>query len=275
MQTRRTGRSVVRLAHQAARRAVRLAGAAALVGLGGALGCHHLPPCDQACVSQHLEERTGQGLGPPAPPGKVLRVPDGLLTEDQALTVALWNNPALLEALVDIGLTQADLLQARLLPNPELVYYPPSYDKVYKYLADFPVESLWLRPLRIKVARRENARACQRLVQVGLDLIRDVRAAYADLLISQARLRVAEDSVRLRDQIATIAAARLKAGDIGPQEEATARIDALLAQQELARARNDVPVVESRLRNLLGLSGQDVPLALDSGVPAPQAPLEL
>lgn len=54
------------------------------------------------------------------PPGASL---DDGLTEDEAVSIALWNNAAFQELLVDLGLVRGDLIQAGLLPNPELVYF--------------------------------------------------------------------------------------------------------------------------------------------------------
>ncbi len=241
----------------------------------GLAGCVTTSPCDRACVSQEIQERSGRPLGPDVPPETCRFAPQGPLNEDQAIAFALWNNPAFNELLVDLKISQADLLTAGLLPNPEFVYYWPAHLKPMKYLIDFPLESLWLRNIRVAAAGRENDRVCRRLVQSGLDLIRDVRQAYADVLLAQGRLRVAEESVNLRRQIAQLAEARLKAGDIGPQEEAAARIDALLATQEETRARAELPVVAARLRNLLGLDDHNEELVLDGAVPVPKETLAI
>ncbi len=248
----------------------RWAARSAVLVLVALAGCAHLPPaCDHGTVVEQLQQRSGPL---PAPPGPALP-PPSYLTEDQAVAFALWNNPSFRELLVELKITQADLLQAGLLPNPEFVYYWPAHLKPMKYLLDFPLESLWLRPLRLAAAQRDNDRACQRLVQAGLDLIRDVRLAYNDVLLARDRLRVAEESIDLRQRVARLAAARLRAGDIGPQEEATARIDALQAQQDAARARNELPVAAARLRNLLGLDLCGEELVLDAAVPLPRQPL--
>ncbi len=130
-----------------------------LVALGG---CAHSPEAaDRALVSAKVEQRMGQPIGPGALPDKII-LPANLdaehkLSEDQAVLIALWNNPAFQELLVDLQLTKADLIQAKLLPNPEVLYYFAAWEKPFRYLVDFPIESLWLRPIRIKAARRESA----------------------------------------------------------------------------------------------------------------------
>jgi cobalt-zinc-cadmium efflux system outer membrane protein len=248
-------------------------GALVLVTLAG---CKHLQPvCDQVSVAEQIQQRSGQPLAPDLPAGQSPFEPPGMLNQDQAVAFALWNNPGFQEVLVELQITRADLVQAGLLPNPEFVFYPGSYDKVYKYLGDFAVESVWLMPLRIKAANRENARVCQRLVQAGLDLIRDVRQSYTDVLLARDRLGVAREAVRVRSEIARLASVRLKAGDISPQEEATARIDSLLAREDEARAAAELPVVAARFRNLLGLDAHGGELVLDPTVPIPRETLAI
>lgn len=239
---------------------------AALAALG-APGCATPPAADRAHVSQAVEARFGQSVGA-APRGVQPIVPEALengepLTEEQAVVLALWNNALFHEQLVELDLTKADLVQAGLLPNPEFVYYWPAQDKPFKYLIDFPLEALWLRPIRLKVMTAENERAAARLAQLALDLIRDTRQAYADLQLAHDRVKVAERAVHLREDIHKIAESRLKAGDTSELDVSTARIDELQSRQDLARIGYEVPVAEERLRNLTGLSAVAVELVPD------------
>ena len=221
-------------------------------------------------VSANLEQRTGYSVGPSSPASQVI-LPPGLdqgqpLTEEQIVLLALWNNAAFQELLVELQLTRADLVQAGLLPNPEFGYFFSSPDKPFKYLFDFPLEALWLRPVRIRAAERENARAAERLTQTALDLIRDTRQGFADLLLANERVAVADQSLELRGNIAKFAEKRLKAGDASEQESVTAKIDALQAKQERTRTGFDVTLAEERLKNLTGLAGFTGALAV---VPPP------
>ena len=118
---------------------------AAAAGLAAALvlaGCHGPKACDRACVSRDVEARAGHRVGA-GPRADRAIVPDGLgtrpLAEDEAVVLALWNNAAFHEALVELDLTRADLVQAGLLPNPEVFYSWPVPDRVFRYLFDFPV----------------------------------------------------------------------------------------------------------------------------------------
>ena len=267
------------MAYLRIRRCVRLAVFPA-VALLATIGCAGTRPVgDASSVSFSIGERFGQSLGPSASVDQLI-VPPGLsegqlLVEEQAVLLALWNNPAFLELLVDLKLTRADLVQAGLLPNPELVFTFSAPDKPFKYLVEFPIEALWLRPIRIAAAEQENARACARLTQAALDLIRDTRQAYVDVLLARERLRVAEQAVALRGRIADLAAARLKAGDASVQEVATARTDALLAKQDATRIGFELPLAEARLKNLTGLGGVTTPLVLEADRPDPTSEFDV
>ncbi|MFO0807596.1 MAG: TolC family protein [Gemmataceae bacterium] len=232
------------------------------------VGCHTVPQApDRSTVAAHLTQRVGHTIPCQAALGEVTMPPgaslDDGITEDEAVAIALWNNAAFQELLVDLGIARGDLIQAGLLPNPEFVYYVPMSEKPYKYLFDFPIEAIWLRPIRIRSAAREAERVSERLTQAGLDLMRDVRQAYADVALANERVRIAREGVRLRGQVAELAGKRFKAGDASEQESATARIDAAQAEQDAARAVAEVPVLEERLRNLTGTGPLRRPLTLD------------
>lgn len=240
-----------------------------------AAGCAGQPIAyDADTVAYKVQERMGNSFAPCAdrtivPQEFTDKQP---LTEDHAVLLALWNNAAFQEALVGLKLTRGDLIQAGLLPNPEVVYFFGVPDKPFKYAADLPIEAIWLRPIRLRAAAAENARTCELVTQLALDLIRDTRQAYADLVLARERVRVADDAVKLRGRIATLAEARLKAGDASKQDTSIAQIDSLLAKQDAIRIGVEVPVAEERLKNLLGIPEMTTPLVVKPGpVAKPQS----
>jgi outer membrane protein, heavy metal efflux system len=202
---------------------------------------------DRAGVLDAVRDRAEKPFVP-----EMVNLTDGL-SEGEAVQLALLNNAAFQELLADLGLANADLVQAGLLTNPEVVYTWPAAGKPYRYLFDLPVEAIWLRPHRVDAATAEVERARERLTQAGLDLVRDTRVAYADWSSAHERQQVAEESLRVRSRIAALTEERYKAGDATPLELSTARIDNLRARQEATRAANDLPLFEERLRNLIGL----------------------
>jgi outer membrane protein, heavy metal efflux system len=234
---------------------------------------------DRSRVSTHLNERMDQSLPTGTPLGAITMPPGAALedgvTDDEAISMALWNNPAFQELLVDLGLARGDLIQAGLLPNPEFVYFFNVPEKPFKYALELPIEALWLRPIRVRAAEREAERTSERLTQAGLDLIRDVRAAYADVLLAKERVRVAQESVKLRSKLAAINELRLTKGDFSAQEAATTRIDALTAEQDTVRIAFEVPIAEERLKNLMGIGSIREPLKLDPDPAPPMLTLDI
>lgn len=224
-------------------------------------------------VSCGLRERTGFSLNE-GPCQDGMQWPNGAsledgLTEEEAIILALWNNGAFQEVLVECGLAHADLVQAGLLPNPEVLYFFEVEGKPFKYAIEMPLEAFWLRPIRVAAAEREVARVNERLTQSGLDLIRDVRQACADLRLSERRAAIAEEAHQLRSRIAEVSEKRLQAGDISRQEAETAAIDAQRARQDEIRTRYDVTIAEERLRLVMGLGDLRSTLRLQADTSSP------
>lgn len=198
---------------------------------------------------------------------------DGL-TEDEAVALALWNNPVFNNDLSTLGFARADLREAGLLRNPVMSLLFPLGPKQFEATINFPFEVLWQRPRRVAAAKANLERVAKSLEQNALNLVRDVRLAYADVRVAQERARLAGEALNLRRQIPVIMDARLRAGDISEQEAVSARADARTAEEEAARLAREVGVVKERLRFLLGLSVEPTRVELTPTSPEPDAPAE-
>ena len=234
-------------------------------------GCAHTPDSpDRSTVATDLRNRTGFEMAEHALPTS----PD-TLSESQAINLALTQNAAFAEQLTDLGLTRADVIQAGLITNPDLLILFPVGPKQTEGTLSFPLEFLWLRDKRLAAARSFSDRAAARLTQLGLDLIRDVRLAYADLDLARERLALLKEAASLRQRIAGIAEARVRNGDASPLDAAAARVDALRASEEAARVTHDVAIAEERLRNLLALGSDRRPITTTGPTPTELAPWDI
>jgi cobalt-zinc-cadmium efflux system outer membrane protein len=223
-------------------------------------------------VSKRIEEHTGHGLNPSSssafalPPGVS---PDDGLTEDEAVAVALWNNAAFQADLTALGFARADLIEAGQLRNPILTLLLPWGPKQLEFTAGFPLEVFWQRPRRVAAAKIDFERVAESLVQTGLNLVRDVRVAYADVALADDRARIASESLRQRTEIAQIVDARLRLGDISEAETSSARLDVRQAEALAVRTGIDAAAAKDRLRFLLGMAASDTSfelVAASSGV---------
>lgn len=226
-------------------------------------------------VSKRIEDRAGHGLNPNSqssafavPPGVTLA--DGL-SEDEAVAVALWNNAAFQADLTALGFARSDLIEAGQLRNPMLTLLLPWGPKQLEFTASLPLEVFWQRPRRVAAAKVDLERVAESLVQTGLNLVRDVRVAYADLTLADDRARIASESLRQRSEIAQIVEARLRLGDLSELETSTARLDASQAEEQAARTRSEARLAKDRLRFLLGMGASETSFDLVASSSAPAA----
>jgi cobalt-zinc-cadmium efflux system outer membrane protein len=238
-----------------------------------ALGCAGQSPYDRARVSQELQARAGFGLRAggktevSVPPG--VNLTDGL-SEDEAVAIALWNNGAFQADLASLGLARADLIEAGMIRNPLMTLFLPWGPRQLELTATLPIEALWQRGRRVEAARLDVERVAHGLVQNGLDLIRDVKVAHAEVVAAQQREALARQSRDVRNRLAEIGAARLRAGDISVLESEAVRIDSLQAAEEVNQQASAAASARDALRTLLGLGAQPA-FTVPPVSPAPRA----
>ncbi|MGI8604198.1 MAG: TolC family protein [Verrucomicrobiales bacterium] len=229
---------------------------AVAASFGGLASCVVLRSED-VDIGGRLEQRIGHSVNvtPASGRGGIpprVNLSNGI-SQQEAVALALWNNAAFHETLTRLGFSRADVIQAGLLSNPTFSVLFPIGPKQLEYTAMLPVEAFWLRIKRKEIAGIEHRRVAESLVQNGLDLVRDVKVAYAEVLLTKDRSRLAREAANTRGRMAGLAEARLKAGDASELETSTSRVAALQSQEEANQTTHSVAVAEERLRNLLGL----------------------
>ena len=231
-------------------------------------------------VSKEVERRTGHPLHPERRSAAEAKpaartMPEGVslddgVTEDEAVALALWNNPGLQAEMAALGLARAEVIQAGLLTNPQLTMIFPFSLRVLEAVANWPIEAIWQRPRRVAAARREQERVAETLVSRALDLVRDVRLGFAEYAAARTRAVIAGETASERREIARIINARFRAGEISEMEANAAVTDARLTEERAARFAQEAALAGERLRGLLGFGAEDV--ELDLVAPPPIAP---
>lgn len=224
-------------------------------------------------LADRIREQTGHGMrpshGPPEIPSGV--TPDDGLTSDEAVAIALWNNPDFSAGLADLGIARAEIAQAGLLRNPVLSLLLPWGPKQLEATARWPIEAIWQRPRRLKAARAAADATAERLVVAGLSLVADVRLAHADLSAAEARRVIAQEGAQLAHRVSGIVRSRYESGDISRLEAEAAGVEASRADQDVARAALDVVLAADRLHQLMGAGERLTPDTLRTAS-APVAP---
>ncbi len=213
-------------------------------------------------VQQRIGYRTRWEKGPPTD-AQIARWVDGLLerglTRDGAVQVALVNNPSLQATYEELGISQADMVQAGLLSNPTLggsVGFPLRGGRAeYEASLTQSFLDLFVLPLRRRVAREQFMADTLRVAHETLEVATHVWKA---LVAFQAQTRMVE----LRRSI--VDAAQVGA-DLSRRQHDAGNIDELSLTQEAAAyeqaalelEHDELSLAESRedLNGAMGLWG--------------------
>lgn len=244
-------------------------------------GCQAASPCCRRhVVSDELQTRMGHDLGHESQPGDI-SIPPGVdfedgLTVDEAVSIALWNNAAFRTLLAALGISAAQLLDAGLILDPQFTIFLPLGPKQLEFSGFQAINALWLRPIRIRAAELDLCGLSEQMVQNGLDVIRNVRSAHADLVRAERRAALMLEAQSLREQILKLTRKRVEAGDISELEAATAKVDVLQATAAAERATHDITLARERLRVLLGLTlnGDDITAKSEATAPVTNSDVE-
>lgn len=179
------------------------------------------------------------------------------LTLDGALRTAMAQNPSLQATLKDVGLSQADVAQAALAPNPELgatVRFPnqAGFDTNTDFSLTFNFLELSLRPLRQRLAGTQLEQARRRVAQAVVDLQATVRKDWYALAAAQQALTLQQTVVQAAQAALDLAQAQYKAGNISDLEWSRQQAAASQEQVDLGGFEQSVETARERLSADLG-----------------------
>ena len=207
--------------------------------------------------------------------GKLLRGP---LAADDAVRIALMNNPGLQASYAELGVAGADLTSAGLLPNPELSYLRVHNGDEYKIEAvlSFNILSLVTVPLRLQAQRQRFEQVKQATASEAVRIAAETRKAYFRAL-GAAQLGAYMEDVKAAAEASAELARRMAAvGNFSKLDYMREQAFYSDATAQLARARNLAVAERERLVRLMGLWGEQAALRLPERMPdLPAAPRDL
>lgn len=180
-------------------------------------------------------------------------------TADNAVRVALFNNPRLRAQFEEIGVAHATVVQASLLSNPRAslaVKFPDT--SPYRPRIELPyiqnIVDLYLIPLRRRVAKDMLIQAMLRTSDAVLSLGEDVRIAYFELAAAHRILEVEQQALATANAAAADARRLVKAGMITETDHRRALAAEQAQRLRVALAQIDVQAKRETLRELMGLT---------------------
>ncbi|MDQ3264154.1 MAG: TolC family protein [Myxococcota bacterium] len=215
-------------------------------------------------VKERAGADTGWAAGSPEAEKVAERVDvllrDGL-TADRAVEIALVNNPSLQATYEELGVSQADMVQAGLLTNPSLelsLGFPLSgsagiNEHEFSIVQEFL--DLFMLPLKTKVANEQFVADTLRVAHEALTTAAEVRKEVIELQTLQQLLEF-QRMLRTAAQAAgDLAVAQYRAGNITDLEVAARRADAEQARVDLAQSEFTIVATRESLNRHLGLWG--------------------
>ncbi len=192
-------------------------------------------------------------------PSSQLDVPAELTMAD-ALVLALRGNPELTAFSYDVRAAEARILQAGLLPNPEIELALEEYDRggegfdsaetavVLGQVFELGGKRRW----RTRVAEAEGELAGWDYESKRLDVFTATAQRFTKVIAAQERLEILRTAVELAEKTSHAVTERVKAGKEPPLQAAKSEAELEMARLDVQEAENALKVSRRNLANMWG-----------------------
>lgn len=227
-------------------------------------------------VSALVKERTGQSVPAAQLQGDTGTVDAAAsellgkpLTPDSAVRIALLNNKGLRASLAELGVAEADLVQAGRMRNP-------SFSFSRKHGGDdieiergiiFDLVGLLTIPLRSQIEGRRFEQAKLAAATQAVRLAAQTRKAYFQAVAAQQTARYMEQVAESAEASAELAKRMAGVGNWSKLDQTREQAFYAESVAQLARARHDVVATREQLARLLGVWGVHAAFTLPERLP--------
>src|SRR5213080_725086 len=234
-----------------------------LLGAGVLAGCAHVDPNPafrELANTVHLRtgkrvqwnRGTAEDAQAQAAVSSLLSRP---LTAESAVQIALLNNHTLQATYEELGIAQADLVEAGLLRNPIFTFERrfPGQAAEIDLLKEFI--DIVLLPLRKRIAAAQFQAAKMRVGHEVLDLAAEVRAAFYEHQGDQQLVDLRKSVADATERAAETALKMNEAGNLRDLDLASEQASHAQAKIELAKAQSEAVQTREKLNKLMGAFG--------------------
>ncbi len=241
-------------------------------------GCATVDPTvDRERAAREIRAATGHDVAYAADDAAADAAVEGLLadglTADDAVRVALLNNPRARAVLLQVGMARADVVQAGLWSNPTVgfSFRFPEGGGLANFEASLAqnIADLWMIPARSRAAERDLEATILAAALEVVSLAVDTKVAYYNTVAADDALAIARDNVSLTQQLLELTEARLQAGTVGSLDVNLAKGQALRAEVDLRTARLESATARRTLATLMGLTTSADGIQIADPLPAP------
>ena len=247
-------------------------------------GCVSVPrDAGTAGVQEAISQRGGPSIVWSAQPASddhadVAALLRDELTADEAVAIAMLNNPRLQVTLAELGIARADLIEASTIANPlfelEIRFPGEPYRPFELRLAQSLVDLIQL-PRRRALGRAAFDAAQMRVSSEVLRFGADVRSAYFDLLAATQHVALSRTSLASAQAAAELAMKQHAAENITDLDLENEQALYEQAKLDLARAEQRVLLEREALLRAMGLRDVNAEWRLPAAFPElPEAELD-
>jgi cobalt-zinc-cadmium efflux system outer membrane protein len=177
---------------------------------------------------------------------------EGPFTLDAAFAAAEANNPTLAAARLGRAADLAGIDVARRRPNPEASFEAGRDTPHEAFSIGVPLEFGGKRARRVDLANATLARTTAEIVVRSLEIRREVRLAYFELVAASARVQVTTDLRGFAERARNAARDRFQSGAAPRLESVQAELALAQADNEQEAARGRLEAARVELNTLLG-----------------------
>lgn len=173
------------------------------------------------------------------------------MTSDEAVDLALRNNPVLLELQHDQAIARGQFEKARLplIANPTIEGDVSRKDRPqeegggkftnYDVRLSQEVEIAGQRGIRIDVARKEMSRISWEIKDKRRTLVADVKDAFARALAADKKRHLVKEALLIQEDLLNLTRAKYQSGDVSGLELSIAEVQVSRAKKELLGAERE------------------------------------
>lgn len=200
------------------------------------------------------------------------------LTADGAVQVALMNNQALQSSLAELGVAEANLVQAGRMRNPGFSFnrLREGSDIEIDRSIMFDLVGLLTIPVRSKIERQRFEQAKLQAASHAVRLAADARKAYFNAVAARQTAQYMEQVSTAAEASAELASRLAKVGNWSKLDQAREQAFYADAVAQTARARHNAIAAREQLTRMLGLWGRKTAFTLPDRLPdLPGAPKDI
>lgn len=197
-----------------------------------------------------------------------IKTSDQKITLQEAVDMALSNNPNLRAFVYEISSLEKLKIQAGLIPNPEANFEAEDFlggkelsgikGSQYTLSGSQLFELGGKRSNRVNLAERQINSAQGEYELITLDVIALVKSAFFRLYQIHYQILLQQKFIQINEEILKTISERVKAGRTSPAEESKVKVALINSRIELQRLLRNYESAKTRLNSALGTTGKNL-----------------